>query len=158
VKRSYMIAGLLVAAAVAYLLVSNTGTTANFFLTIEEFRALGTTVQNRSLTVSGAVIGESIHYDPSIPQVTFTIVQIPGDPKEIAARGGLANVLAAAVNDPGAARMDVVYGGVKPDLLQHEAQAIVRGHPQSDGSFYADDLLLKCPSRYAEDIPAQIED
>jgi cytochrome c-type biogenesis protein CcmE len=47
---------------------------------------------------------------------------------------------------------------VKPDLLQHEAQAIVRGHQQPDGSFYADDLLLKCPSRYAEDIPAQIED
>jgi cytochrome c-type biogenesis protein CcmE len=158
VKRSYMIAGLLVVAAVGYLLVSSTSTTANFFLTIEEFRALGDTVQDRNLTVSGAVIGESIHYDASIPQVTFTIVQIPGDPKEIVAGGGLAMVLAAAVNNPGAPRMDVVYEGVRPDLLQHEAQAIVRGYMQPDGSFHADDLLLKCPSRYAEDIPAQIED
>jgi cytochrome c-type biogenesis protein CcmE len=158
VKRSYVIAGLLVAAAVLYLIVSSTGTTANFFLTIEEFRALGDTGQDRNVTVSGAVIGESIDYDPSIPQVTFTMVQIPGDVKEITAAGGLATVLAAAVRDPDAHRMQVVYPGVKPDLLQHEAQAIVRGHLQPDGSFYADDLLLKCPSRYAEDLPAQIED
>lgn len=157
-KRSYIITGLLIVAAVVYLIVTSTETTANFYLTIEEFRALGNDAQDRNLTISGAVLGESIYYDPSKPQVTFTIVQIPGDLKEIKAAGGLAMVLAAAVDNAAAPRMDVVYNGVRPDLLQHEAQAIVRGHLQPDGSFYADDLLLKCPSRYAPDLPAQIED
>ncbi len=157
-KRSYVMAGVLIAVAVLYLLVSSTGTTANFFLTIEEFRALDEDLRGRNVTLSGAVIGESIHYDASIPEVTFTIVQIPGDRKEINVAGGLAAVLAMAVNNPDAAQMDVVYRGVRPDLLQHEAQAIVRGSLQPNGVFHADDLLLKCPSRYAEDLPAQIED
>ena len=37
-----------------------------------------------------------------------------------------------------------------PDLLQHEAQAIMTGRLGDDGVFYADELLLKCPSRYEE--------
>jgi cytochrome c-type biogenesis protein CcmE len=42
-----------------------------------------------------------------------------------------------------------------PDLLRHEAQAIVTGRIGADGVFYADELLLKCPTRYEEDIPLQ---
>jgi len=51
--------------------------------------------------------------------------------------------------------MTVVYIGVKPDLLKHEAQAIVTGHLGADGIFYADELLLKCPTRYEEAVPDQ---
>jgi cytochrome c-type biogenesis protein CcmE len=39
----------------------------------------------------------------------------------------------------------------KPDLLQHEAQALVEGHAEN-GVFMANQggLLLKCPTRYEE--------
>jgi len=156
-KMKFIVAGLLIVAAVVYLIVSNTASTANFFLTIEELQAMQGQAAGRNLTVSGAVLGDTIVYDPGKPQVTFTIVQVPGDPQEVERAGGLATVLHAAVNNPNAARLEVVYHGVKPDLLQNEAQAILRGRLGEDGRFYADDLLLKCPSRYEEELPQQSE-
>ncbi len=157
-KRNLVLAGMLILAAVVYLIISSTNSTASYFLTIEELQALGDRALTRNSTVSGAVIGESITYDPAMPRVTFTMVQIPGDLKAIEAAGGLAVVLHAAVSDPAASHLDVIYDGIRPDLLTHEAQAIVRGMLHTDGRFYADELLLKCPSRYAEDIPQQIEE
>lgn len=156
-KMKFIVAGLLIGAAVVYLIVSNTASTANFFLTIEELQAMQGQAAGRNLTVSGAVLGDTIVYDPGKPQVTFTIVQVPGDPQEVEKAGGLATVLHAAVNNPNAARLEVIYHGVKPDLLQNEAQAILRGRLGEDGRFYADDLLLKCPSRYEEELPQQNE-
>jgi cytochrome c-type biogenesis protein CcmE len=67
----------------------------------------------------------------------------------------LAAVLHQAVNDPAARRLQVVYVGPKPDLLRDEAQAIVTGRLGDDGVFYADELLLKCPTRYEEALPSQ---
>ncbi len=155
-KGRLVAAGLLIVAAVVYLIVSKTGSTAHYFLTVEEVQALGDRAIGRHITVSGAVLGETISYDPSIPRVTFTIVQVPGDPQEIRRAGGLAAVLHAAVSDPTAPRLEIIYDDVKPDLLQHEAQAIIRGRLGEDGRFYADQVLLRCPSRYAEEIPAQV--
>ena len=154
-KTKLIVAGLLIVAAVAYLIVTSTGSTAHYFLTIEEVRAMGSEASQRNLTVSGAVLGETIDYDPSKPQVTFTIVQVPGDPREVERAGGLAKVLHEAVNNASAPRMDVVYADVKPDLLQDESQAIIRGRLAEDGQFHADEVLLKCPTRYEEGIPGQ---
>ncbi len=157
-KTKFIAAGLLIVAAVAYLIVSSTGSTAHYFLTIEELQEMGDEALDRNITVSGAVLGDTIVYDSAVPQVTFTIVQIPGDQDEVARAGGLAAVLHAAVSDPNAARLEIVFDDVKPDLLQNEAQAIVRGQLGKDGRFYADDVLCKCPTRYEEDIPEQTEE
>jgi cytochrome c-type biogenesis protein CcmE len=64
-------------------------------------------------------------------------------------------VLHAAVNDPTQPRLKVVYNGVKPDLLKNEAQAIMTGKLGADGVFYAQELLLKCPTKYEEALPQQ---
>jgi cytochrome c-type biogenesis protein CcmE len=85
------------------------------------------------------------------------MANIPGSNKEIEAAGGLAQVLHDASLNPSAARLEVVYQGEKPDLMTNEAQAIVTGSMGEDGRFYADELLLKCPSRYEESIPNQVE-
>lgn len=157
-KMKFVVAGLLIVAAVAYLIVTSTGTTARYFLTIEEVRAMGEDADRRRLTISGAVLGDTIDYDSSQPRVTFTIVQVPGDPREVERAGGLAKVLHEAVNNPDAPQIEVVYDDVKPDLLQHESQAIIRGQLGDDGRFYADEVLLKCPTRYEEGIPGQAEE
>lgn len=157
-KGTFIVAGLLIVAAVLYLIVSNTGSTAQYFLTIEELQALGEEAMDRNLTVSGAVLGETIAYDAMAPRVVFTIAHVPGDPQEVERRGGLARVLHNATLDPGRTRLVVVYDSVKPDLLQNEAQAIVRGQMGADGRFYADELLLKCPTRYEEAVPRQAGD
>ncbi len=154
-KTKFIVAGLLITAAAAYLIVTSTGSTAHYFLTIEELQAMGSKAGERNITVSGAVLGDTIVYDPSAPRVTFTVVQVPGDPEEVERAGGLAKVLHDAVNDPNRPRLEVVYDDVKPDLLQNEAQAIMRGQLGEDGRFYADEVLLKCPTRYEEDVPDQ---
>jgi cytochrome c-type biogenesis protein CcmE len=51
--------------------------------------------------------------------------------------------------------MKVIYEGPKPDLLRNEAQAIMTGRIGPDGVFHADELLLKCPSRYSDEVPSQ---
>jgi cytochrome c-type biogenesis protein CcmE len=51
----------------------------------------------------------------------------------------------------------VVFVGPKPDLLQHEAQAIMTGRLGEDGKFFADELLLKCPTKYEDAVPEQSE-
>jgi cytochrome c-type biogenesis protein CcmE len=157
-KMKFLMAGLLIVAAVAYLIVTSTGNTARYFLTIEELQAMGQGADARGVTISGAVLGDTIDYDPSEPRVTFTIVQVPGDPREVERAGGLAKVLHDAVSNPDLPRLEVVYNDVKPDLLQHESQAIIRGQLEQDGRFYADEVLLKCPTKYEEGVPAQREE
>jgi cytochrome c-type biogenesis protein CcmE len=119
---------------------------------------MGDDALDRNVTISGAVLGDTIAYDPAIPCVTFTIVQVPGDPKEVDQAGGLTAVLDAAVNDPRAPRLKIVYDDLKPDLLRHKSQPIIRGQLEDDGRFHADEVLLKCPSRYEEGIPGQAEE
>jgi cytochrome c-type biogenesis protein CcmE len=41
-------------------------------------------------------------------------------------------------------------------LLRDEAQAIVTGHLGQDGIFRANELLLKCPTKYQEAVPSQV--
>lgn len=154
-KTTFVAAALLIVAAVLYLLISSTGNTAHYFLTIQEIREMDASAQRRDLTVSGAVLGESIVHDDLGTTLTFTLVQIPGDPREVERAGGLEAAIRAAVHDPTAPRLDVIYQGSKPDMLRHEAQAIVRGRMGDDGRFYADEIRLKCPSRYQEALPEQ---
>jgi len=157
-RTTFVIAGLLVAAAVVFLIISSTGTTAQYFLTVEELAQMGDDALGKNLTVSGAVLGDTIDYDAMGPSVTFTIVHVPGDPQEVERAGGLAQVLHDATLDSSRPQVEIVYDSVKPDLLQNEAQAIVRGRLAPDGRFLADDLLLKCPTRYEEDVPGQTGD
>jgi cytochrome c-type biogenesis protein CcmE len=87
--------------------------------------------------------------------LSFEVAHVPGDNAALETEGGLAEALHQAVIDPSRARMKVVYVGPKPDLLRNEAQAIMTGHLASDGTFYAEELLLKCPTRYQEAVPDQ---
>ncbi len=155
-RVKFLIGGLLILAAVIYLIASSTSASAQYFLTIDELKSKGDSIVGKNLRLSGAVIGESIQYDPQNMVLSFTVAHVPGDNKDIDAAGGLAQVLHEAVVDPNRARLQVVYYGAKPDLLRDEAQAIMTGYLGEDGIFYADELLLKCPTKYEEAVPAQV--
>jgi cytochrome c-type biogenesis protein CcmE len=157
-QAKFIVGGVVIAAAVIYLMVSSIQASAQYFLTVEEVVAQSAEVQGRNLRVSGAVIGETIQYDPETLTLTFTIAHVPGDNKEIEAQGGLAQVLHNAANDPTVPRLQVTHEGPKPDLLQNEAQAIITGQLSPDGVFHADELLLKCPTKYEEAVPQQVEE
>ncbi len=154
-RTKFIIGGLLIVAAVVYLIASSTQAAAQYYLTIDELLEKGEGIAGRDLKISGAVDGDSIDYDAESLTLRFTIANVPADLDEIEESGGLAEVLHQAVEDPNAARLNVEYVGPMPDLLRHEAQAIVTGRIGADGVFYADELLLKCPTRYEEEVPLQ---
>ncbi len=154
-RYKFIVGGLLIVAAIVYLIVSSTQASAQYFLTVDEMVQRGSEVIGRDLRISGAVVGDTIQYDPQTLTLTFEVADVPGDNAEIEAQGGLAAVLHQAVIDPNRTRVKVVYNGVKPDLLRNEAQAIMTGQLGEDGIFYADELLLKCPTKYEEAVPQQ---
>jgi len=153
--NKFMIGGILILGAVIFLIWTSTAANSEYFMTVNELNAKGSGVIERNLRVSGAVIGDSIQYDTQSLTLSFEVAHVPGDNAEIESGGGLAEVLHQAVMDPSRARMKVIYVGVKPDLLRNEAQAIMTGHLGEDGIFYAEELLLKCPTRYEEAVPEQ---
>ncbi len=157
-RGKFLIGGLLIVAAVIYLIASSTQASAQYYLTIDELVAKGDSVQDRDIKISGAVDGETIEYDAQSLTLHFTVVNVPADLDEIEQAGGLAEVLHVAVMDETATRLPIVYEGPMPDLLRHEAQAIVTGRMGPDGVFYAEELLLKCPTRYEEEVPLQAEE
>ncbi len=154
-RLKFIIGGILILTAVIYLIFSSTKANAEFFMTVDELQAKNADMMGRNLRISGAVVGNTIQFDPGTQILTFDIANVPGDNAAIAAQGGLAKVLHDAVVDPTRTRMTVTYTGPKPDLMRDEAQAIITGHLGVDGVFQADELLLKCPTKYEEAVPSQ---
>ncbi len=149
-KSTLIVAALLIVGAVGFLIVGSTGSTARYFLTVVETLELEERAE-RDVTVSGAVVHSSIDYDVSVPRLTFSIAHVPGTMREVEDDGGLPAVLARASSDPTVPRLDVVYEGVMPDRLPESPQVILRGRMGDDGRFHADEVRLKCPSRYEAD-------
>ena len=156
-NSKFLIGGFLILAAVVYLIFSSTQASAEYFLTIDELVQKQDTLVGKNIRVSGAVLGESISYDTSTLRLEFKVAHVTGDNSVIESSGGLAEVLHQATIDPTRNQLTVVYEGVRPDLLRNEAPAIMTGKLGGDGVFYADELLLKCPTKYEEAVPEQAE-
>lgn len=158
-KKNYkLIIGIaVILAALVYFVISTTISQSRYFMTVEEMLNRKAELVDRSVRISGVVLGDTIVYDPLELQLSFTVAQIPGDHRQIKEMGGMAFVLNQAANDPSLPRLQIVYEGARPDLLQHEAQAIMTGALGADGVFHASELLLKCPSKYEAQLPDQSE-
>lgn len=48
----------------------------------------------------------------------------------------------------GTTALPVAYHGIIPDTFVDDASVVVEGHLQTDGTFVAQQLLAKCPSKY----------
>ncbi|MGB9641240.1 MAG: cytochrome c maturation protein CcmE, partial [Anaerolineales bacterium] len=89
-RTKFLIGAFLIIAAIVYLIVSSTQANAQYFMTVEELQAKQKQVGGRDVRVSGAVIGDTIQYDPQTLTLTFEVANVPGDNKVIEERGGLA--------------------------------------------------------------------
>ena len=156
-RLKFILAGGLIVVAIGLLIGASTSSNSQYYLTIQELQSRSAAMSGQEVRISGAVLGKTIAYDSKNLVLTFEIANIPGDQKEVDARGGIAKVLHDAANDPGLPHLKVVYHGAVPDLLKDEAQAIITGKLQADGSFNATELLLKCPTRYQDSVPAQVK-
>ncbi|AET66244.1 cytochrome c-type biogenesis protein CcmE [Desulfosporosinus orientis DSM 765] len=54
-------------------------------------------------------------------------------------------------------KLTVIYHDVKPDNFQEATAAVVEGKFNEDGTFQADNLNLKCPSKYEQADQTQPE-
>ena len=150
-RLKFLVGGVLILAAVAYLIVSGTLVGAQYYLTVDQLLSDPANV-GRIVRMSGVVLGDSIQYDSDTLTIEFTIANVPTDFED------LGTALREAANNPNATRMAVrVENQVMPDLLQNEAQAILTGQLGEDGVFQASELLLKCPSRFIESGPQQAD-
>ncbi len=156
-RFKFIFGGALILAAVIYLVVSSTQASAQYFMTVDELKGKGPDITGQNVRVSGAIIGDTISYDAKTLTLKFTVADVPADNNLIAQQGGLAAALHQAVVDPNRTHLEVVYNGPKPDMMRNEAQAIMTGHVGNDGVFYADELLLKCPSKYQDAVPQQVQ-
>ncbi|MEQ8672031.1 MAG: cytochrome c maturation protein CcmE [Aggregatilineales bacterium] len=148
-RMKFMVGGVLIFGSILYLIISGTLTGASFFITVNDVVG-DTKYVGETVRISGAVIGETIRYTPAEGDggnstLTFTISHIPEE------FDNLAEALYISVNDANATHLQIyMENEVMPDLLQHEAQAIITGTMRPDGVFEATELLLKCPSRFEE--------
>jgi cytochrome c-type biogenesis protein CcmE len=125
-KIKFIVGGVAVALAVAYLIYAGIASNAAYFLTVDELYAKGDSMVDRTVRVSGWVDAETIDFNNRDLILQFDVTSETGE------------------------RMHVVFNGPKPDQMREGAEAIIEG--QYNGSeFNANELLLKCPSRYEED-------
>ena len=139
-RLKFIIGGLLMAAAVIFLVVNAISGNTQLYVTVDEYYSQQADIGARDLRISGWVIGESIMYtqiDDTNSRLEFDITDDLADPTR-------QKLHVVVLNEP------------IPDLLQHEAQALVEGHVEN-GEFLSNPkgLLLKCPTRYEEADPAQ---
>jgi len=130
IKWKFVIGTLVIVGAMIYLIASNMASNAQYYLTVGELRGKGTPMIGRAVRVSGIVVGDSIEYHADRLHLAFTVVD------DLKTR-----------ENP----LKVEYTGPRPDLMKDEAQAIMEGKLQEDGTFSASSLLLKCPTKYEDE-------
>jgi cytochrome c-type biogenesis protein CcmE len=134
-RWKFMVGGLLLLAAIGYLVVNAMSGSTQLYKTVDEFYAQQARLVGRDLRVSGYVLGDTVEFtqiDSANSRLEFDIVDNPAAPGQ--------RLHIVVLNEP------------VPDLLQDHAQALVEGSADSNGVFTTNPggLFLKCPTRYEE--------
>ncbi len=88
------------------------------YVSLNEAKAKGTTVQ-----IKGSRVAGSEAYDSDAKTFNFKLLDNNGE------------------------KFQVIYNGVKPSNFEHATEIVAIGR-YHDGVFKADELLVKCPSKY----------
>jgi len=142
-RLKFAVGGVLLLAAVVFLVVNAVSGNTQLYKTVDEFYAEQTRLTGRDLRVAGMVMEDSIEFnqiDANTSRLEFDIVDDSKNPGQ--------RLHVVALNEP------------MPDLLQQDAQALIEGQADENGVFYSNPggLLLKCPTRYEELDPADHPD
>jgi cytochrome c-type biogenesis protein CcmE len=135
--------------AIIILITNATALGQQYYMSVEEL-VNTPEYDGQSVRITGAVIGDTIK-ETTVDGKTvidFTIATIPIQ------TSNLAEDLSIAANNPDVLKLKVhIEGQPRPELLKHEAQAILVGELGDDGVFYATNMQFKCPSRFEERAP-----
>jgi cytochrome c-type biogenesis protein CcmE len=129
----FVIAGGVMALAVAYLVTMGLQGTTVYFLTVGELQAKGPAAQNQVFRVSGNLVPGTLVTDSSGLGIHFLIA------------------------DSGSAQsLPVVYrGGQVPDIIGDNIEIVAEGKLDAQGTFTATNVLAKCPSRLENALPEE---
>jgi len=75
--NKFVFGGILILGAVVFLIWSSTKATQEYFLTVDELNAKGSSIVDKNLRVSGAVIGDTIQYDAQSLTLSFDVAHVP---------------------------------------------------------------------------------
>lgn len=118
-RKSYIIGAVVVAAALIFALLSFKSTLTSY-VTIDEAKAGEQYVQ-----VAGLLVQGSDRYDESTNSLYFEL------------------------EEPGGSTMQIKYDKSKPSNFENADKIVAVGqYITSDDVFHADELLVKCPSKY----------
>lgn len=137
-NTKYIVGGILLLLLVLYLVIQTvyvTQTTGAYYMTVDELQNAGSELHGQRVRVNGNVVAGTEDWDANNITLRFSIQD---------------------ENDANGAIQPIVFFGPRPDNFQRAASAIVEGELMPDGTFQAETLLLKCPSRYEEE-PEEIE-
>ena len=129
-NQKFIIGGLLLLLFVGYLgyqIVRATQTTGAYYMTVAELYGERPQIIGERVRVNGNVVAGTENWDAENVTLKFSI------------------------SDESGQSLPIVFYGPRPDNFQRAASAIIEGELKADGSFEAQTLLLKCPSRYEEE-------
>ncbi len=124
-QTKFIVGGAVLVLIIGYLIFSGLRGAGAYYLTVDELKAKGESFQGKKVRISGLVVGDSIDWDPENILLEF----------DLAGKGQA---------------LHVRYKGLRPDMLRDGAEAIIEGQYRGGNLLEADQLLLKCPSRYEE--------
>ncbi|MBX3014493.1 MAG: cytochrome c maturation protein CcmE [Caldilineaceae bacterium] len=134
-NHKFLVGGALILLFVGYLgyqIVRATQTTGAYYMTVAELYDQGPQIVGERIRVNGNVVEGSEDWDAENVTLRFSIQDESGE------------------------ALPIVFFGPRPDNFQRAASAIVEGELKPDGTFEAETLLLKCPSRYEEEPEEEI--
>ena len=123
-RNRFLIVGLAVAIALGYLGFTAFQGASMYYLTVDELLARGDAAYGEQVRLMGKVADGSVEQNPDT------------------------NTLRFAVTDEDGTSLPVAYSGMVPDAFKQGADVVVEGNLTLTGTFQADSLLVKCPSKY----------
>ncbi len=113
------------------LLFFNAVRSGNFYYTVSELQAMGSTAYQQNLRVEGLVQDGSIKWEAQTRETRFILMDEKNNGDKLA----------------------VVYVGVVPDTFQPGAEVVAEGKYNPDGTFAATSISAKCASKYEPAAP-----
>jgi cytochrome c-type biogenesis protein CcmE len=123
-RNRFLIVGMTVAIALGYLGFTAFQGASMYYLTVDELLARGDAAYGEQVRLMGKVADGSVEQNPDT------------------------NTLRFAVTNGNSTSLPVVYSGMVPDAFKQGADVVVEGNLTLTGTFQADSLLVKCPSKY----------
>lgn len=126
----------LVGSALGFLVYKATGDNLTYYRTVDELLAADGT-SDEKIRISGDVVEGTIVRSDETRELRFEIESTTPDE--------------AGAPPTTPRRIPVVYTGTVPDIFRGGIQVVIEGSVDDGGTFQAETLLAKCPSKYQEE-------